>query len=322
MPALGNWVKMTYSSGGAGALTLTKEATHPSFNELLVGLGFCAATDTNVSIEVFYDLVDETNGKYESGIGSFNPSTNVLTRTHIQQTATTSAGVTTVDTTAAAAITADSSTSVYLGVTTNSFAYAFPGTGFTGTTFSSTPWGNVVPLNWSRAGDNSTTTPTANTEYWAPMLWPSTSNLKAVTFRLGAGTTGNIQFGIYEMLDSGAPGALLWDSGSYAPTASTVNTRNISAGTPTALTLHPGWYWMVFNGSAATLTYYRSMCTMWTSPIGNDNYGNYIGSFTKSVTQGTLSNPGPALSGLSVGTKPSAIGGVINFPGFGFQVQA
>ena len=321
MPALGNWVKMAWSSGTTGALTLTKSATYPSFNELLVGLGFCAATNTNVNIEVHYTLVDETNGTYEAGIGTFNPSTNILTRTAVAQTATTSGGVTTVTTKAATAVTAGSTFAVYLGTTTNSFAYAWPGTGYTGTQFSSAPFGNVAPLNIMRDTGATTNTATLNQEVWAPILWPSNASLKALTFRLGAGTTGNFQFGIYEMLDTGAPGVLLWDSGSYAPTASAVNTRNVTSGTPTAVTLHPGWYWAVFNGSASTLTYFRSMATMTTSPIGVDSYGAYIACFTRSKTQGTLDATGPALSALTASTKPN-LGAVVNFLGFAFTVNA
>lgn len=319
MPALGNWVKMTYSSGGSGALTLTKEATHPSFNELLVGLGFCAATNTNVSIECHYDLVDETNGKYESGIGTFNPSTNILTRTLVQQTATTSAGVTTVDTTAPTAITADSSTSVYLGTTTNSLPQVIPGTGFTGTTFAA-QGAPFCPMNYVAASGATSVTAVSGQEKWWPFLWNMSANIKTVCFYCNAGTTANVQIGIYECLDSGGPGALLWNSGTFTPTASTNNQRNISSGTPTALTLHPGWYWMVINFNNSTMTFIQAFVMPQTQPAGLDKYLAYVAAYTKTTTFGTLSNPGPALTALAkvnpsdTSTRP--------FPAIGFQVQA
>lgn len=284
---------MTWSSGTTGALTLTKTTNYPSFNELLVGLGFCAATNTNVSLQVAYDLVDTTAGSYESGIGSFNPSTNVLTRTLIQKSVTTSAGVATMVTKAATAITAASTTAVYLGTTTESTPGTMSGTGFIGTTFTSPNYG-INFANWYNSA--STGNPTANSEMWVPVLWLGSNSIDQMSFRLGAGTTGNCQFGIYEMLASGQPGGILWDSGSFTPTASAINTRAISAGTPTALTLSPGWYWLVQNWSAATATIYRlstqSVCT----PVGVGNYTVSVVGFTSAQTQGTLPATGRTIA--------------------------
>ena len=96
--------------------------------------------------------------------------------------------------------------------------------------------------------------------------------------------TGDFRLAIYSD-SSGVPGAKQWESGSTAATASAWNTVNISAGTPTSLTLNAGTYWLAWQ---------------WDSPnsgpsytLGAANTGDYLvqayGSFPASWSGGTLS---------------------------------
>lgn len=319
MAALGNWTQMTWSSGTTGALTLTKTALYPSFNELLVGLGFCAATNTNVSLQVNYDLVDTTLGSYESGIGSFNPSTNVLTRSSISKSVTTSGGVATVVTKGATAITAASTTSIFLGTTVESQpGMTIAGTGYLGTQLSS-PNTGIFPLNW--IPDSSTSTATANTERYMLFYWNGTQAIDQFSFKLGAGTAGNMRFYIYECGYNGEPGGLLWDSGSLSPTASAINNVATSAGAPTALTLPPGWYWMACNFSNSTLTYQRIIAGIIPTPLGQNGGNAGLWGFTTALAYGAPAATGHAVSS-SVISNVQAANAAIAFPCFSLRMAA
>lgn len=63
-----NWAKMAVSSGGTGSITLTAVSGCPTF----------AQKHGSGSTSIDYVIADETNGRYESGTGSYNGTTHVL----------------------------------------------------------------------------------------------------------------------------------------------------------------------------------------------------------------------------------------------------
>lgn len=70
------------------------------------------------------------------------------------------------------------------------------------------------------------------------------SDIESVSFYSHA--TGNVRLAIYNQ-SGAAPNALQWESGSTACSATAWATVNISAGTPTTLTLNAGTYWLVWQ---------------------------------------------------------------------------
>ena len=108
------------------------------------------------------------------------------------------------------------------------------------------------------------------------------STINSLSFYTHA--TGNFRLAIYSD-SSGAPGAKQWESGDTAAAATTWNTVNISAGTPTSLTLAAGTYWLAWQWNSAN-----------SGPsyaLGSANTGDYLaqtyGSFPSSWSGGTLS---------------------------------
>jgi hypothetical protein len=111
---------------------------------------------------------------------------------------------------------------------------------------------------------------------------PAASAITSMSFYTHA--TGDFRLAIYSD-SSGAPGAKQWESGSTAASASAWNTVNISAGTPTSLTLNAGTYWLAWQWDSAN-----------SGPsyaLGSANTGDYLvqtyGSFPGSWSGGTLS---------------------------------
>ena len=120
---------------------------------------------------------------------------------------------------------------------------------------------------------------------------PAASAITSLSFYTHA--TGNFRLAIYSD-SSGAPGAKQWESGDTAAAASAWNTVNISAGTPTSLTLAAGTYWLAWQwNSANSGPSYAS---------GSANTGDYLaqayGAFPAPWSGGTLSTENWSLYGI------------------------
>jgi len=96
--------------------------------------------------------------------------------------------------------------------------------------------------------------------------------------------TGNFRLAIYS--DSSGPSSKLWESNSTAATASAWNTVQISAGTPSGLTLNSGTYWLAWQWDS------ENSGPSYTA--GSSGDGNYIsqayGAFSSSWSGGTSSS--------------------------------
>ena len=124
------------------------------------------------------------------------------------------------------------------------------------------------------------------------------NNVTLKSFGFYSHATGNIRLALYS--DSSGPLTKLWESNSTALTASSWNTINISAGTPTSLVLtNAGTYWISWQsdsanagpsytaGSAGDGNYmvqaYGTYPTTWTSGVSTSERWSIYGTYTKSI---------------------------------------
>jgi hypothetical protein len=133
---------------------------------------------------------------------------------------------------------------------------------------------------------------------------PINTNISSVSFYAHA--AGNFRVAIYN--NSGTvPGTKQWESNSTTATAGTWNTVNISAGTPSTLTLTGGTYWLVWQWDAVTAG------PSYTA--GSSGDGNYIaltyGAFPATWSGGTSTAEKWSIYGTYCPAPPGTTGATI-----------
>lgn len=275
---------MTTSSTGTGALTLVAVSGYPTFDQLLASGALWAAG----TYQVWYDIIDETNGLFEAGIGSYVTSTKVLTRTLPQHTYT----GTTYDATSPSALNFASNTNVVVmmsPLSTMGGGLAFPGTGNVSGAMGGSTAGGIAS---SVARGNASIVVTADREYYIPFLWLGSNQIDQVATRtITAATTGNMKSAWYEMLASGAPGAKLKDFGAGAIGGAGVN----FALAVTNFAPPPGWYFYacVFDAAVQPVNIRSAI----PPPLGCDATINPLASYFRTGSYSTgLPDPGSVAS--------------------------
>lgn len=223
----GNWVEHT-TTGGSGNLTLAAITGRPSFQSVWGSSGTRA---------VFYEVDDAANGQFESGVGSINLSTLVLTRTNLKNTFT----GTTWNDKPSTALTFASTAIVRCAPLVQSLVPAVPAQ--TGSTYGANQF--FKPDNL--IGDAASRTLTTSTIFYTPILWLHSFPIaNARAYIEATPTAGNLRCGLYSWGTDGGPDQLIADFGSFT-TASTgaVDKAAATWASPTSsFALQPGWYWM------------------------------------------------------------------------------
>lgn len=227
---ISDFTKMTSVTTGTGALTLA--AASAPYVE--IGTSLSAAWGTG-TYEVAYIILENSTGKWERGIGSYVTSTKVLTRTLVSA----SFDASTLDFTAPANINfASGAVDVYISDSINTNPLVIPGTGNISSALGAS---NVfgVGMIWPYPASGGSPAVTANEEYYGPMLWGGAHQIDQVTFRSNSATTGNMKAAIYELKQSGLPGAKIKDITTGTAVGGSATNTTIAV---TGLNLPPGWY--------------------------------------------------------------------------------
>ena len=143
---------------------------------------------------------------------------------------------------------------------------------------------------------------------------PAAGGITAMGFYSHA--TGDYRLAIYS--DSSGPAVKQWESGDTTAAAGAWNTVNISAGTPTTLSLSAGTYWLAWQWNSA-----NSGPSYAAGTSGNGNYvARTYGSFPAPWSGGTSSSEAwsiyaiytaPSSTALSSSPNPSTAGQSVTF---------
>lgn len=312
MAAILNYIEAsiaTVTPGSPDTFTLADISGSPNFNDHPLMSGTRNVRYTAVE---YASSARTAISKVQSGIGSLNLSTMVLTQTLIQETW----NGTTFDNTAPAELTftADTDTTrVYCTLLAQDFMRSVPGTAnISGALGGSTSFG-IVPMNIGNG--SGTFAAVADREYYRAILWAGQCPIDQATIRTGSVTTGNCKLGWYECGPDGLPGALLKDFGAFAGGVggSGVNsTQAVSSFCPP-----PGWYWelSIFDAAVSPQNITPSFAM---TPAGQTSTGIPIAGYTRTGSYAT----GLPASGAT--SSPSAVvtGANISLPSFSYRMAA
>lgn len=288
---LGNWIRTTTTTTGAGNLTLAGVSGFPTFNDRF-----------GTTQYFHYNILDDATGQpMESGIGHMSSST-VMVRDKISVTYV--AGVlSNVAPTAAMLLTGTKR--VICSTEEGAMAASMPGVAKS----ISGVAGYQVSAHLGNA-DAQSYTMVANRLFLTPYLHNSHSNIDGIGIRVVTGVaSAELRFGIYGSDYTGLPTNLLWEStvGIAAATSSTEIVQSV-----TGMRLPPGWYWTgIISGHAPTVSGVAGGSTgILETPLGRAtvdtryrNLGSYIGTLTYASTLPLMTNPPTPLTVLGAASS-------------------
>lgn len=276
---IGNWCKMTTSSTGTGTLTLAAVTGYPSINHIASGIYNLSSGTINVQY-VIADTV--SSNQYEAGIGSYDLSTSVLTRTLPQRTYT----GTTYDATAPTALNfaTAANMSIMLSPIVERLGLCIPGAPNTSILGASSST-NFHPMNMLTGG--SLTAMTADREYYQAIYWHGTQQITSAGVYASA-ASGSCKIAWFEFSSSGTIGTKILSDVTIT-LASGISMASVSNFCPP-----PGWYIQGILPSSTT-----SLSTMIylgiPTPFGSETFGKPIlgyyraGSYASGLSGATTS---------------------------------
>lgn len=139
------------------------------------------------------------------------------------------------------------------------------------------------PLTAANPGNVSLTA--ANRLFATPMFMSAASTLKSLSFDIGTGNAAawNARMCVYADNGSGAPGALMADSGTVAIASGSVTGIQTATLPGGGVSIGPGWVWLAFmaDSNAESLFSYSAALAGVSSPIssilGNTTLANIFG---------------------------------------------
>lgn len=248
-----DFIRMTSSTGGTSTLTCSAQTGYPALSKAFTGTRL-----VDYTIAEYTSSAKTQLSKAETGVGSYNTSTEVLTRTKILSTwdGTTylpNPGSATAPT-ALSFGTTSANIDIMIGPTASTGQITIP---FVMGSVASVASGlGLPPLNQT----NGTTASfgTGTVFYW-PVFIANGTPISKFTIRETTSLTGGtptVEMAIYEVASDGSPGKRLIAFGTLTP--GTANTTYTSAPIATPVSLAPGWYWAAYlyvaNGATGSLT--------------------------------------------------------------------
>lgn len=283
---LGNWVRETTTSTGAGALTLASVSGYPTFNTLF-----------GLSQYFRYAILDEATGApIEMGIGHLTSSTT-LSRDIVL--AKVDGGTYSEPNSVTGQVNLAAGTKRVICTADQSALMTNP----IGPPIRNNATANnriVIPDNIIAIASGSLSI-TAGRLYAWPVLIPHRGPYDAFVFRASA-TGADVDIGLYAMTPDGLPGALIQGVNAVA------SAGGANFATFTARDFAPGWYCMALNASSGTPTYNLGTIR---EGYGRTDPHTQAPLLFRTISAGTLPDP--------FGT-PSVIGNLANVPGCGLRL--
>jgi hypothetical protein len=312
MPRFANFVEETTTSiagtSGNGAVTLTALANTPRFSTVFgTGTGLASAH------LVRYVIEDTVNKKYETGLGSIDVSTNVLTRTRPQVTW----NGTTYNDNAPSALAFGSTPNsgdirIRCAMTAEHMAVSMPASPTSVGNFGDTWWNYPLSAHFGnfRTDDTSAYGYASGLEVYAYYKQETAGRLTGLQFEVTSVTgTVNQDLALYALDANGLPSAKLIAFGVQAISTTGVKTLTSTASwTPAgSLWLNPDWYAVGFlaDGNISFKTFGATTTKgLDRTPLGR--YGNTDNGHL--VTKSTVLTAMPAVASLgSPGVSDGAI---------------
>lgn len=163
----------------------------------------------------------------------------------------------------------------------------------------------VVNSNFSA----STTSPTSNTLYAAPMVVSKPTKFDVISFRVNTlSTAGSVRVGIYYDNGNCYPGALMFDSGAIDTSTGSTTAPRDSTITAALQIFQPGLYWLVWETNSATGQYatYNVQSELWYFAGSDAVLGAVNNAFGYTVTHTFGALPDPYTAGGSlINTAPA-----------------
>lgn len=255
-----NLAQMSLVTGGsAAAQTLAAVTGFPTFAQILTSI----ATTRNIlyTIREYTDASLTVPLKWEHGFGSYNQSTNVLTRIKVLSTWDGTSYVTV-------------SPSMLSFGTANTRVFSGP--------CADAPHHAVMPFQNYTVGDAmgatglnmvmtaSTFQMVSNTEYYMPFLHGGTGRIIAVNLYVTSRVTGTAcKVGFYDIGSDGLPGRLVWDATGGTP----VDTGTAAGifGVTVSKFLPPGWYYLCLLANGIPTLRAFQAAGLWPGPGGSSS---------------------------------------------------
>lgn len=234
-----DFIRMTSTTGGTGTLTCTAQTGYP-----IVSNAFTGTRLVDYSIAEYTDSTKVTLSKSETGIGSYNTSTEVLTRTKVLSTWSGSAYLPKFATATAPSAISFGTTAANIDIMISPMAGGIiPPVPFVYDAVASVADGlGAAALNMTA---QSTLVLTSGTVYYWPVLIVSQGPFSRCTIRTTAALTGGtptFDHALYEIGSNGRPGKQLIKF-TQITAVGTTNTTYTSTALATPVYLVPGWYW-------------------------------------------------------------------------------
>lgn len=250
-----NFIRMTSTSGGTGTMTCTAQTGYPIVSEAFTGVRFI-----EYAIAEYTDSTKVTLSKAETGIGSYNTSTEVLTRTSVLSTWDGTDYLPKYGTSTAPTALNFGTTSANIDIMIAPMAGGVmpPQSFIAGTVASVSDGTGHIPLNYQNIGANALTVTHQQVRYF-PVLIGHTRMYSQFTVRQVGATTGGsptADCAIYEFGSDGLPGKRLISFTQKA--VGSANTTYTSTALATPIPLICGWYWAGFlwqNGGGSGGTF-------------------------------------------------------------------
>lgn len=236
-------IRMTSSTGGTGALTLSAQTGWPTFAN---AFGSSGAVLVDYSIIEFTDSTKTTPARAETGVGSVALSTGVLTRSKILTTWDGTNYRPQAGTATAPAAQNFGTTAANIDVMCSQTSHGGPLLmPFVSGAISGVSDGIGVPPMTAMPASGTVSITAGTTYYWpALIMTPGPFSQAAVRVSTASsGGTPTLSLAIYDQDPStGLPGRKLIDFGSLGATNNVATIQNTAISTP--VDLAPGWYWM------------------------------------------------------------------------------
>lgn len=249
-----DFCRMTSSTGGTSTLTCSAQTGYPLVSEAFTG-----------TIFVDYSIVEYTSSaktqpsKAETGIGSYNTSTEVLTRTKVLSTWDATDYRPLFGNATAPAALNFGTTSANIDIMVGPMASGImPPTPFVFDSLANVSDG--LGIGGVNLTAQSTLALTSGTVYYWPVWICSFGPFSQFTIRTTTALTGGsptFDHALYEVGSNGRPGKRLINF-TQLTAVGTTNTTYTSTALATPVMLVPGWYWAaglhVANGATGTFT--------------------------------------------------------------------
>lgn len=306
MASRADFIRMTSTTGGTSTLTCSAQTGYP-----IVSKAFTGTITVDYSISEYTDSTKVTLSKAETGIGSYDTSTEVLTRTRVLSTWDGTNYLPKYGTSTAPSAINFGTTSANIDIMIAPIANGImPPIPFTSGAVASVTDGLGV-LQGNLQVTTTTAVLASGTTYYVPYLLMYGAMFSKFSVRTTATLTGGtptLDGAVYEVGTNGLPGKRLI-SFTQITSVGTTNTTYTSTALATPVGLVPGWYYFgllhIANSASGSFTLRAGSCFS-PSPIGallNSNPMVGAGSVT---AQSALNDPATAMTtGVALSAVPA-----------------